>query len=74
MKHAIGSLCAGILVYTCHEEAYAYDLAQASKAALHSLTETLSMELQPFGVEILEVWAGTFKTDINAKVSAGLEK
>lgn len=49
-------------------------LLQASKAAVHAFAETLSMELQPFNVEVMEVWAGTFKTDINAKASSRLDR
>ena len=46
---------------------------QASKAALHSLCDTLDMELKPFGIGVTEVWAGTMKTDINSKVADKLE-
>lgn len=47
---------------------------QASKAALHSMCDTLEMELNPFGISVIEVWAGTMKTDINAKVADRLER
>ena len=32
------------------------------------------MELKPFGINVTEVWAGTMKTDINAKVAADLDR
>jgi len=47
---------------------------QASKAAVHSMCETLQMELAPFGISVMEVWAGTMKTDINSKVAADLDR
>jgi len=47
---------------------------QASKAAVHSMCETLHMELAPFGISVVEVWAGTMKTDINSKVAADLDR
>ena len=49
-------------------------MLQASKAAVHSMCETLHMELAPFGISVVEVWAGTMKTDINSKVAADLDR
>jgi NAD(P)-dependent dehydrogenase (short-subunit alcohol dehydrogenase family) len=37
----------------------------ASKAALEALTESLRLELQPFGVRVVIVEPGDFKTEIN---------
>ena len=37
------------------------------------MCDTLDMELKPFGVSVTEVWAGTMKTGINAKVADKLE-
>ena len=38
------------------------------------MCDTLDMELKPFGISVTEVWAGTMKTDINAKVADKLER
>ena len=51
-----------------------WTVLQASKAALHSMCDTLEMEMKPFGISLTEVWAGTMKTDINAKVAEKLER
>lgn len=40
----------------------------ASKAAVHSLGETLRMELQPLGVGVLTVVTGTVRTQIQANI------
>ncbi|CAK7200328.1 NADPH-dependent 1-acyl dihydroxyacetone phosphate reductase [Sporothrix eucalyptigena] len=40
----------------------------ATKAAVHSLGETLRMELQPLGVQVLTVVTGTIRTQIQANV------
>ncbi|KAL1888581.1 NADPH-dependent 1-acyl dihydroxyacetone phosphate reductase [Sporothrix stenoceras] len=40
----------------------------ATKAAVHSLGETLRMELQPLGVGILTIITGTIRTQIQANV------
>ncbi|KAI0259347.1 NAD-P-binding protein [Gloeopeniophorella convolvens] len=43
----------------------------ASKAAVHSYGETLSVELEPFGVRVLIAVPGTFNTNINSLSRAG---
>ncbi|HEX6243317.1 MAG TPA: SDR family oxidoreductase [Polyangiales bacterium] len=46
----------------------------ASKASVHMLSEVLRMEVEPFGVQVIEVQPGAVRSSIADKGSVGIER
>lgn len=46
----------------------------ASKAAVHAISESLRMEVAPFGVEVVEVQPGGVRSNLSVTSSAGLDR
>jgi 1-acylglycerone phosphate reductase len=47
-----------------------YGPYSSSKAALHSLSDTLDMELRPFGIKVMLLALGMIRSNISANVAA----
>src|SRR5207249_2509440 len=46
----------------------------ASKAALHTLTKVMRMEVRPFGIDVIEVQPGAVRSNIGAVAARGLDR
>jgi short-subunit dehydrogenase len=46
----------------------------ATKAAVHTLSEVLRMEVQPFGIAVIEVQPGGVRSSISDNASSGIER